>query len=302
MIGVIDSAVMLVNSNQFSQPIKPYLRFGDVKNRIIAMPAYLGGEIHFAGIKWIASFPGNITKGLPRAHSVTVLNNCHTGEPVCVINSSKISGIRTAAVSGYIVKRFLAHSARRPICVGISGAGPIGRLHLKMLASIAGSHIDRFLLFDIDRSAAENCKETLGGNAVICDSWQEAFTAADIFVTCTASTERYINIPPKEGSLQLNISLRDYFPDFRKHVGMLLTDNWEEVCRENTDIELMYKAGLIAKEDVYSIFEIDKGKVFKNLDQNTVVMFNPMGMGIFDIAIGARYYSNSKQRGIGVSL
>lgn len=58
--------VCLAN-NEFAQPIKPYLRYNNLKNRIIAMPAYAGGECDMAGIKWIASYPDNINQ-IGRAH------------------------------------------------------------------------------------------------------------------------------------------------------------------------------------------------------------------------------------------
>jgi N-[(2S)-2-amino-2-carboxyethyl]-L-glutamate dehydrogenase len=41
---VIESTVRRLGENDFAQPIKPYLRYQDLKNRIIAMPAYVGGS------------------------------------------------------------------------------------------------------------------------------------------------------------------------------------------------------------------------------------------------------------------
>lgn len=65
-MDTIRSAVQVMAAHEFSQPIKPYLLFDkDPSSRIIAMPAYVGGEIGMAGIKWIASFPGNHGRQLP---------------------------------------------------------------------------------------------------------------------------------------------------------------------------------------------------------------------------------------------
>ena len=52
-----------------SQPEHPFIDFKDPANRIIALPAYVGGNINTAGIKWIASFPDNINHNMPRANT-----------------------------------------------------------------------------------------------------------------------------------------------------------------------------------------------------------------------------------------
>ena len=106
-IDAIASATQCIAAADIAQPLKPYLRYGDLQNRIIAMPAYVGGAINQSGIKWIASFPENIKKGIKRAHSVIILNDAKTGEPISVINSGSISAIRTASVSGLMLKKFM---------------------------------------------------------------------------------------------------------------------------------------------------------------------------------------------------
>ena len=77
-VSVIEHAVRCLERGDYAQPIKPYLRYRDLTNRIIAMPAFVGGDVNAAGLKWIASFPRNIDRQIPRAHSVVVLNDADT--------------------------------------------------------------------------------------------------------------------------------------------------------------------------------------------------------------------------------
>lgn len=291
-IDVIEETVKCMANEDFVQPVKPYLRFGNPKNRIIAMPAYVGGDINMAGIKWIASFPDNIINGIPRAHSVIILNNADTGEPVCIICTALLSIIRTASVSGLIIRSFDKIRNLRDIKIGIIGFGPIGLYHLEMCLSLLKGKISNIYIYDT-RSVEIPASE---GNELIevVDSWEEAYLQSDIFITCTVSDSPYIDKKPKDGSLHLNVSLRDYKVDvFEWFDKTIVVDNWEEVCREKTDIEMMHIHKGLEKIDTRSIINVVKENCFQYYDFKSPVIFNPMGMAVFDIAMGKFYYQIS---------
>jgi len=302
LIGVIREAVSALKRNDYSQPVKPYLRYGNPGNRIIAMPAYIGGMEPMAGIKWIASFPGNTQMNRQRANSITILNEYNTGVVLCSINTNLISAIRTASVSGLVTQHYLQSRPAGKIDVGIVGYGPIGRIHLQMLAQLLGDRLHRVRLFDLRPIAREMIPDELQDKVLICESWEESFRDADIFVTCTVSADRYIDLAPKRGSLQLNVSLRDYMAHTREYMDIIVVDSWEEVCRENTDIEKMHLIKGLTSDETITIGE------FLDLDLNrgpaggSVTMFNPMGMAIFDVAVGAFYYRQAREKGIGIEL
>jgi len=75
---------------------------------------------------------------------------------------------------------------------------------------------------------------------------------------------------------------------------------WEKICRENTDIELMHLEHGLNEKDVFNIYD-DFETQLHDLD-NKVVMFNPMGMAVFDIAISQYYFTKAKELGIGTDL
>ncbi|MGB8190522.1 MAG: 2,3-diaminopropionate biosynthesis protein SbnB [Chitinophagaceae bacterium] len=288
-IAAVEEAVQCMEQNDFAQPIKPYLRYRNLKNRIIAMPAFVGGNINMAGIKWIASFPGNIDKGIPRAHSVVILNNADTGEPLGIINTPLLSIIRTASVTGLVIKYYAQARSLSNLRVGITGFGPIGQYHLKMCTALLGDKIDKISLYDIRSIDASLIKEYK--NVEIVNSWQDAYENADIFITCTVSDAPYIDKPPKPGSLHLNVSLRDYKTSvFDWFKDAIIVDEWEEVCREKTDIEMLHIEKGLNKEGTKSIIDVVKERCIENIPADYPVMFNPMGMAVFDIAVGSYYY------------
>ncbi|MBA9088683.1 ornithine cyclodeaminase/alanine dehydrogenase-like protein (mu-crystallin family) [Fontibacillus solani] len=149
LIHTIEKVAYSLETLEYAQPLKPYLRFGDSKNRIIAMPAYVGNDIHAAGIKWIASFPDNIKNGIKRAHSITILNDPDTGEPLTVMNTPDVSIIRTAAVTGTMLKHYLLVRELQNVTVGIIGLGPVGEAHYKLIRDMIGHTVERVLAYDL---------------------------------------------------------------------------------------------------------------------------------------------------------
>ena len=258
LLDVITAASSLIEAGHFAQPLKPYLRYNNPQNRIIAMPAYIGGEINAAGIKWIASFPGNLELGLPRAHSVLILNEAATGRPRALLNSALPSTLRTAAVSGSLLREALQQRPmNEKLRIGIIGWGPIGQQHYQMCAELFEEFISEILLYDlrgIDESSYE--ESLLAGRTRAVSSWQEVLTKANVIITCTAASQRYIDIAPAEGSLLLNVSLRDYKLNALAHIQTIIVDDWQEVCRENTEIEMLHKQRGLIKEDTLTLSEV----------------------------------------------
>jgi len=301
-VSIIEDAVRSLASGDYAQPIKPYLRFGEKQNRIIAMPAYCGGDVNFAGIKWIASFPKNIEQGIPRANSVTVLNDAATGMPKCIVNTAYVSGIRTASVTGVLIKHF---DRVRPIAnanVGIIGFGPIGQLHLQMVGSLLKGRIAKIRLYDLKGVNTDLIPAELRDLVEIVDSWEAAYDDADVFITCTVSSGGYIDKAPKQGSLQLNVSLRDYKPAILDYTKSIIVDDWEEVCRENTDIEAMHLERGLKEEETKSIVDVVCRDAMASFPADDAIMFNPMGMAVFDIAIAVQYYRSAQEQGVGTVL
>jgi N-[(2S)-2-amino-2-carboxyethyl]-L-glutamate dehydrogenase len=292
LVEVIEEAVCCMHDNDYVQPVKPYLRYRNSKNRIIAMPAFIGGDINKAGIKWIASFPGNIKNGIPRAHSVVILNNADTGEPLAIVSTALLSVIRTASVSGLVIKYFNELHNMQNIKIGITGMGPIGYNHLKMCIGLLGDRISKISVFDL-RPVSSSILEQDGRIEAV-STWEEAYNDADIFITCTVSDAAYIDKKPKPGSLHLNVSLRDYktdvYPWFK---DAIIVDDWVEICREKTDIENMHIQCGLKAEDTKSVIDVVKNNVLMDYDPAQPVMFNPMGMAIFDIAVGNYFYNSA---------
>src|SRR5437899_1732550 len=146
-IGIVRDAYLAHDQGKSVNPDSYFLRFpGKPDCRIIALPAYLGDGFDVAGLKWIASFPGNVQRGVPRASAVLVLNRYDTGYPFAILESSIISAARTAA-SAVLAAYWLGGRSRRARSLGIVGTGFIARYVYEFLIE-TGWEIGEVRLYD----------------------------------------------------------------------------------------------------------------------------------------------------------
>lgn len=308
LVDSVEAAVRIIDSGDFAQPLKPYLRYKNPLNRIIAMPAYVGGAVQTAGLKWIASFPGNLDAGLPRAHSVTLLNNADTGIPYAMLNTPLPSAARTAAVSGLVIRHYLhAHGTTKPFRLGIIGFGPVGRLHYDMCARLFGQHLEAVRIYDIrepelDSPDLAEVSSEVRNLTLFSNSWQELYSECDLIITCTVSSQRYIDIPPRAGSLLLDVSLRDYTSDALSGVRAIIVDDWDEVCRENTDIELLHRQCGLQKQETRSLGDVVCRYALRDFKADEPVLFCPMGMAVFDLTVAHYLVQRAEKLGIGITV
>ena len=296
-IAEISKAIDCISQEDYSQPTKPYLRFKDRVNHIIAMPAYVGGNIDMAGIKWIASFPKNIEQDIPRASSVTVFNDTNTGIPVAIFNMAMISIIRTASVSGYLLKKYSAFKQMSKYNIGIIGFRPIGQHHLKMCKAVLKDQVGKIFLYDKREISITDEMVTVS------DSWQNVYNKADIYIACTSSFERYIDSPASSNKLLLDVSLRDFKEEaLNSFTKPFIVDDWDEVNRENTDIEYYATIGGINKDESITLCDAQNRQLNAFFNKNDNIYFALMGMGVFDISIANNYYNYALANKIGIKL
>src|SRR5258708_35252853 len=117
-IRIVREAYLAHADGKSVNPDSQFLQFPEKPDcRIIALPAFLGAGFGIAGLKWTASYPGNVRRGFPRASAVLVLNSYETGYPFAILERSLISAARTAA-SAVLAADLLRRPPRRGRALG----------------------------------------------------------------------------------------------------------------------------------------------------------------------------------------
>ena len=298
-------AYQLHGESHTANPNSSFLRFPqDPGNRIIGLPAFLGGEYNVAGFKWVSSWPANPGRGRPRAAAILVLNDTATGYPFALLEASGLSAYRTTA--GAAMAAEILHERRTGNCrctrtLGIVGCGAIGR---NLVASLlrARWQIDELRVFDLDpdraRAFAQGI-ETLSSGGVravrICEHYASLARNCDIVAfTTTAGTPWIHNAETlRHCPVVLHLSLRDVAPEVIAASNNIV-DDVRHVLRENTSVHLAQQASRHHRFINGTLYELMFKEV--NLDHRKPVIFSPFGLGVLDIALGKWAYDHATAR------
>lgn len=294
--AIIDAVENAYRAHYHGWTVNPdsyFLRFPDNDaNRIIALPAHYhdrdgGGRI--TGIKWIASFPGNIACGLPRASGVLILNDGATGYPVACLEASIISAARTAA-SAASALRCLNGGAARVETLAVIGTGLISRYIIDFIAA-AGIEVGAYLFHDLDRRHAQALADGVarrhGARVGVMPSLDAAVRAADVVVFATTASQPHVGDAGllAHKPIILHISLRDLAPDLLLS-SYNIVDDVEHCLKARTSPHLAEM--LTGRRDFVtaSLPAILCGAA-KPPPRDKPVIFSPFGMGVLDLAVGA---------------
>lgn len=308
IMSTVGQAYRAHGAGQSSLPQSVFLRFpGDEASRIIALPAFLGDGFQVVGMKWIASFPGNLDHGMARASAVIVLNSCATGRPEALLEGSLISAQRTAASAALAATTLLDRCP--PETAGFIGAGPINAEIARFLA-VALPGIRRLSVLDIDAARAARFAAELRAVPGFAEAEVSVAPSLDhllrscLLVSCaTTATRPHIQTlsPCAAGAVILHISLRDLAPE-----AILACDNVvddvDHVCRAQTSVhlaeQLMGSRGFIR----CTLAEILEEKAPARLDASRVTVFSPFGLGVLDIAVGKQVLELARAEGRGMRI
>ena len=287
-----------------SLPHSIFLRFPENKrNRIIGLPAYLGGEYNIAGMKWISSFPANTERNIERASAVLLVNELDTGHVKAILESSIISAKRTAGSAAVAAK--LLHSKEDEDTIGFVGCGRINEEMYRFMRAAFPS-LKKIVLYDLSKERAEKFLEVIRPmgeiEAEIVNSVSEVFAAAELTVFATTVGEPYVfDISEcNENSTILNISLRDFDPEVVLKCDNVV-DDLDHVCRENTSIHLT--ANKTGNTDFVRCGIADViNKKQPGRSGGKPVMFSPFGLGVLDIALGKYVLEKADEAGMGTVI
>jgi len=313
MVDVIERAFRVKAAGGVRMPHKAMITWADEPGteerdgRIMAMPAYVGGEFDVAGLKWIPSVPDNPARnGLPRANALVLLTSRETGLPLAVMDGTVVSAMRTGAVTGVAV-RHLADPATRAAC--LLGAGVLAHTQLEALRAVL-PQLREVRVFD---PAADRCRRfcerarAAGGPDVRPAATAEAAVrGAGVVVPATMAVEPTFAagwIDP--GATVVLVSSLDGPLDLQAVTDLLVVDDWDhESTHPGRYAQRLVAAGLVPADgsQAVELADVVVGRHPGRGDASQRIVVTPVGLAMEDVAAAWHVLRGARRRGLGTQL
>jgi ornithine cyclodeaminase/alanine dehydrogenase-like protein (mu-crystallin family) len=294
--------------------------------RLMAMPAYLGGNFQTCGCKWYGSNIANREKGLPRSILMMTLSDVDTGAPLAYMSANLLSAYRTGAIPG-VGARHLARKDAKSI--GLLGPGVMGKTTVSAFIA-ARPGIDRIKIKGRGQKNLDNFLSWLEEthpqikHVEVVETIEDVVRDSDLISFCNSGPTGDPSIYPEvkrewvkpgaflamPASCRMDEAMEQ--PDVRKVLDSIgLYEAWyEEIPKPgHNHIPLigvrcmdMIDQGLMQAEALEDLGEIVAGKTPGRTNDEEIVMMSVGGMPIEDVAWATVVYRNAIERGIGVKL
>ena len=143
IIDILEEAFQAKAAGKVMMP--PKIFFHRLGPRFYSSMVSASPDLGYAGCKWQSGDPDNPSIGLPYIQGLYILTEDATGQMRAIMDAEWITGQRTAAASGLVIKHLAKGSDRT---LGILGCGLQGRKHLEAVHAVR-PQFDTCICYDL---------------------------------------------------------------------------------------------------------------------------------------------------------
>lgn len=282
-------------------PLRTAIESDENKTTVLFMPSSF---LDMSGVKIVSLSENNPSNRLPYTRGIYVLASLKDGTPLCVMNGTYLTYIRTA-VTSLLASKYLAK--KDPKTLGIIGTGKVGLMACE--AHLSHFSIEKIYAFDkLDYSLNSFAQRLNIGNNLnltLCKDGNEVVSKSDIVITATTSNTPIFNSRSVKEGTHIN-GIGSYkktmqeIPEGLVLRAKVFVDTLEGATSEPGDIVIPLQNGLINKEDIIEISDVILKRISR--DDTDITFFKSVGFSLEDILTAELAYSESKKKGIGVEV
>jgi ornithine cyclodeaminase/alanine dehydrogenase-like protein (mu-crystallin family) len=230
-----------------------------------------------------------------------------SGEMLAIVQADRLGQIRTGAASGLATK-FMAKADARTL--GVIGTGWQARSQIE--AVCAARPIERVRVWGRDpERLATFCKEMTAQLARPIEPAagpREAVMDADVVVTMTSSARPVFEGAWLAPGAHVNaagsnkITSQEIDVETVRRAAIVAVEDVAQARVESGDLRAASEAGVFRWLDAVRIADIVAGKIDGRRDAQEITLFESLGVGIWDLAVGSYVYDACVAAGRGVPL
>ena len=254
-----------------------------------------------------ANFPQNPKRlGLPTIQGVIVLSDAGNGYPLAVMDSTEITGQRTAAATA-VAAKYLARPESKTLT--ICGCGIQGRVSLRALTGLFP--LEQVFAYDIDSTRSEKFANDLSAELAIAikpvTQLEGAALQSDICVTCTPSRQFFLkpeHIAPGTFIAAVGADNEDKQELDPTLLGRSkVVADLVEQCATIGELHHALDQKVMNKDQVHAeLGEVVAATKPGRTSNDEVIVFDSTGMALQDVVTSALVYEKAKQQGAGTTI
>lgn len=306
-IEVNKESFKLFSQGKSEVPIRTNIQAPKYNGVFLFMPAYVE-ELDVASLKVVNIFPENVKSNLPTAPAQVMLIDGKTGIVSGILDGTYVTQLRTGASSGAAFDLLARKNAKKGALIGTGGQAAT-----QLEAMMTARKLEEVKVFDMDaeRLAAfvERMQEELkeyGTKITAATTSDEAIEDADVIVTVTPSTKPVFDgMKVKKGATISCVGayqhhMQEMDPAILPRASKIYFDSTEAVLSESGDILIPLEEGIISKEDFTGeIGDLLLGKLVGRENEDEIIVYENVGMGLLDLMTARSIYLNAKEAGVG---
>ncbi|MCS6850948.1 MAG: ornithine cyclodeaminase family protein [Gemmataceae bacterium] len=227
-----------------------------------------------------------------------------TGEPLAVIQADYLGQMRTGAASGVATE----YMARPDACeVGLFGSGKQARTQL--LAVCRVRKIRRVQVYsrnaDNRQRFADEMSELCQTEVIPVPRPELAAEDKDIVITATTSREPVLSGHWIAEGTHLNVIGSNFLGKAEidavavRRCDSIVVDSKDQARLEAGDFAQALEDGSIHWADIHELGQVIVGRYTGRAHPEDVTLFKSLGIGLEDVAVGARVYAAAREAGLG---
>lgn len=293
-IPIVRQAMIALSKGETKQLLRSIITLSE--GRLFGvMPGALEAHGPF-GAKLISVFHGNFDRGIDSHQGLVILFDAESGAPVCVVDASEITAIRTGAASAVATDALARKDAHRLALLGYGGQA---QTHARAITKVR--KIEAIIVWgrstERAHAFAERMQTELRVPVMAAPCVEEAVAEADVVCTLTSASEPILKGKWIRPGTHVNVVGSSHAGPSEVDGDLVvrsrfIADSREGVLQQGAEFLRAKRAGLVSDDHVVGeIGQVLIGEIEGRRSAEEITVYKSLGHVVQDLAAAWALFS-----------